>query len=489
MFSRIKHAIQWICKKTYWYIEIDRAQDHAFICGLVSSCDHATAVEVLTPICKGNLPEILNADVVLDIAISHFPENDNDGAGRLEREKRAGKEEDPWISLMRRLPSGEQPLKNLLNAYNQEEETELHRQLSDDTTNPTAAALICRSSAFCEVQLERLRTGVARLPKLQKGPQMGRKEMCCFFLLLVAGLTINLSSEIIAGFLKENLAIARNSLQRPRNILQLGYSVFFFPYAGGWYMWELTRQRYLGAGGSFILFLAAVFVRRLYRNDEFIISADIFAAAFQLLIQTSDLISMRILHLKIRSQTGPPTEGDKHTYKRLEIVNARSVVWSEGFRKSKPMSILVMIYAKQRAMPRNVYATILRLSRKIVWDKRTVQKMSFFTFTLVVVWPLSAWGAWRNWYTFAIVNAFLFAASVKLLDIACAPEQEVGAALTTFCNMIASSFLALVCMLIPSGTNRKFLDNRNRFISVVTPVGFFTFWTDLIGEGLQWLFS
>lgn len=501
MYRRARPVLLWLARKSYWWVEFDPAEDAAFRAGINAKCDEPTARQVLR--CVG--VDVLSGDITEEVVVREV-------AACLLPDEHRQSSEDLWLSVMEKLQAkystaeeDSQPpirdLMNLLNAYNRERETKKHRELASQDPTSTTGHCIRGASDYCERQLSRMTSGVACLPRVQPGVPMPWPEMVWFFLTLFAILAINCGDAIYLA-LEEYIGFARSGVQRPRTLYQTVIAVFWFGLADGWFLWEIGRQRSLGSVVSFVLFLAAAICRPIYRKAAFIISSGIASALFQIVIQLGDLAWDAYKRLKVGREARPHlswplylcllTYGrlpdgsaeDRATYEELQILNVRSVAWARGFRKSKPMSILWMVYAKARATPRNVFAARVGLKMQRGYDLAFWQKVAFPILTSAI-WTISAYATWRKWYTFTSVNAFNIVAFLKGLDIAFSPEQEVQGAASTFCNMVGAGIPTLFGVMVPAAANRSYLDHPRELLAVTVVIFFATFWTDLIAEAMM----
>lgn len=502
--SKFIRAVIWLAKKSYWWVELDPAEDKEFTSAINASCDEAAARKVLRDV--GIAEETLcgiNEHSVLRLLSARFPCDDTGESI-----------EDDWIGLMQRLqelrkkePVKEEKAKlraamNLLNAYNRDRDTQLQRFLASGCRSAFAARWINEAADFCEQQLSRLQTGIARIPKLQKGNAMPRMEMLCFCVLVLGILMINLGTEAITFTLGEYVGFARNAVQRPRTLYQIYIALFHFSWSDGWFTWEIGRQRSLGAVLSFALYLTAAIYRPIYRQKAFVIASGVSSTLFQIFVQLGDIAWVRFkliridkdirsvpawrtyLYLGMHNQLPGTGDADVENYKNLVECNARLTTWARGYRKSKSMSIWWMIFAANRAVARNVYAVCAGVKVVQVYDSRFWQKVVFPALTLVI-WGVSSYATWGQWYIFTIINAFHAIAFLKGIDLARAVEQEVQSAFSTFVNMVGAGAPTLFGVLIPTAIDRTYLDEPKKLPFVMGPIFLATFWTDLLTEGIM----
>jgi hypothetical protein len=500
MFQLFVAIILWLARKSYWWVEFDPAEDKAFRVAINAKCDDGSARKVLSAVVSEDLPASFSEDFVLEQLISRFVP----GPSHADTQ-------DSWIRLMQRLQElhgmaedgGEKArfrdVMNLLNAYNRDRETKKHRELAEGDS--ITARRIKDTNTYCERQLGRMDTGVARIPVAQKGSTMPAPEMICFFLVLLCILAINCGTEAISFSLEEYIGFARNGVGRPRTLYQTAIAILWFDLTDGWFLWEIGRQRSLGAILSFILYMIASLYRPIYGKTPFVISSGVASTLFQIVVQLGDLVWsvytrlqagnesrpslswQEYLYLSMRGRL-PASDEDQKIYAELKKLNARSAAWAKGFRKSKSMSLWWMLYASSRATPRTIFAARAGIKAKRTYDLAFWQKVVFPILT-GAIWVISAYATWGQWYIFTIINAFHAIAFMKGLDIAFSPEQEVHSAVSTFCNMVGAGAPTLFGVLIPSAASRSYLDAPRKLAPVMSPLFVATFWTDLIADTMM----
>ncbi|KAJ7449468.1 hypothetical protein B0H11DRAFT_2078779 [Mycena galericulata] len=175
---------------------------------------------------------------------------------------------------------------------------------------------------------------------------------------------------------------------------------------------------------------------------------------------------------------------NRTTYNTLKTLNARNAAWAKGFKKSRSMAITWMIYTRNRAAARDVYAVLAGVVVKFVLNADYWRKQILVILSLLV-WGFSDYATWGEWQIFTIITAFFAATSVKLQELAGAPEQEVQAAFTVFCNMVGSNIPTLCGPLALSAAHPEWFENP-KILAWLMPVIFvLSLWTDLLSEGLM----
>lgn len=509
-FTRL---VIFLAKNTFWWLEVDPADDKALRAAIGRSHIDANARTALIALTNETLPDVFTHRDVIERLLRAFEPlpNEND-------------QEDEWLRLMGRLAKARGPAQtterrndiravmDLLYAFNRDEETALHNQIASGPTSSLTASSIKRSRDYRQNQMDRFDNGVAWFPFWQTGAKLSLFESCAFFLCLFGIIAINCFTEIISYSFGEYVGVARNGIQRPRTLYQIVVALFLFNLADGPFMWEIGRQRTLGASLSFLLFVIAYFDKTgtLYGSTSFVIGVAVGAIIFQTVIQLGDLAWFRIKCLRIAKEVRPDltwwrlikawifgrvpqgTQEDRDIHAKLAKLNARSVAWAKTYNKSKAMSLLWIEYAKKNAAPLYYYAARAGIFAKTVYNLHFFLKLIFTVLTLVI-WGVSAYALWQQWQVFIIVMAFHTTATLKGLDLVFSQEQEVLSAANVWCNMVGAAIPALCGALLPRAVNEDYLSRPEDLRFIMPPTFVATFWTDLIAKalisGITWIFG
>jgi hypothetical protein len=561
MLQTAKRAAWWMWVQAWPFSEIASADDEKFREALAAQSNDCELLEALRALTSSEIGDHPTGDQVFSLVDAVVIETGGRQTKRLADEKPV----DAWVHLFNRMHGDQQVLKaiiacegdeakvekilaveeqlvprlaahdaqslydiqdrvaRLLYAFNRDAETAKHRELANKNTR--AGEYIASSIDFYEQQRQRMIQGVRVHPWRKGGVSMRWIEIACLIAAALGIVMINGFTEFFTFSFKEFVGVARNGVGRPRSFWQLVIAMFFYQCVDAWYMWEIGRQRSLGASLSFWLYMYAYFHPEVYGRADFVIGTAIGAIFFQLLVQLYDLVWIawklfwitreayhsvsfrRFLGLWTRTklperlgfwkqsfETGwykpypsiATTAGDQVTYQQLKTFNERGAAFVKQYAKSRQVSVSWMLIARAQAMPRNIYAARGGVIVKLTLDGAFWQKMGFVVGTMGV-WAFSAWavGYRKKWQTFTIITAFYAATTVKLLELATSPEQEVGSALTTFCNMVASAIPTLIFALVLSAARPEWFE-KPRILIWNMPLNFILgFWTDLLAEGLK----
>ncbi|WP_454703154.1 hypothetical protein [Agrobacterium burrii] len=504
LYKWLVTIIVWLVRNSFWWIELDPAEDALLRLAILRQSDDDDARAALHAVIH-NLPDHLTEDYIVQELQRVFPAVDGADEAR-----------DDWICLLERLDAArktaaDQTRKNdirmvmdLLFAFNRDKESALHHQLAHDGSGSLTETYIRQSHNYCRRQTRRFDTGVAWFPWGQKGQTFGPAEALVFYFCLVGIFMINCLTEAISYSFREYVGVARNGIQRPRSLYQVLVALFNrknFNLADGAFLWEIGRQRTLGAVLSFSLFVTAYFHPSLYGQIAFTIGVGAGATIFQITIQLGDLVWFSIKCLNVAKELRPGltwpafiyawfrgqipngTQQDREIYGELAKLNARSAAWAKTYVKSKSMSLLWIAYASKLSAPRRYYAARAGIFSKTVYDLAFFQKLIFPILTLGSG-VLQAVALWGQWQTFTITMAFHVISLIKGLNLAGAPEQEVFSAANVWNNMIGPSVPTIFIVLVPSIAHKEFLSEPER-LSFLMPITFFlSQFTDLISRGL-----
>ncbi len=495
--------IKWLAKNTFWWIELDPAEDALMRAAILRSQMDAGARAAFANLVQAELPAVLTEEYVLAQLLFVFPP--------------AGNERDAWVCLMARLDDARKKEANaerkahiraamdLLFAFNRDNETAMHHRLATEgAPGSLTTRYIKHSYDYCQRQMHRFETGVAWFPIGQRGKKLDFLEAIAFYLCLLGIFLINGLTEVISYGFGEYVGVARNGIQRPRTLFQIFVALFNrknFNLTDGPFIWEIGRQRTLGATLTFLMFTIAYFRRSLYRKTPFIIGVGVGATVFQIAVQLGDLAWFRLKCLNVAKEVRPGlewyklmyawirgripvgTQQDRDAHSELAKFNSRSAAWAKTYTKSKPMSLLWIEFARNRAAPRYYFAARAGVVSKATYNLAFFQKLLFPTVTLGS-WTLSAYALWRQWQIFTIAMAFHTIAVLKGLDLVYAPEQEVPSAANVWCNMIGPGIPTIGIVLLPRAANEMYLSDP-KDLRIIMPTNFFvTQWTDLIANGL-----
>ncbi|MBW0471753.1 hypothetical protein O181_011468 [Austropuccinia psidii MF-1] len=565
MFQDFKQSLIWLGKQTWLYTELDSGEDARFIA--------ATDTDVNDPEIRIALDQYLNQPVNVSCTMQEIFTMVNDvvfGNTSWHRESleeamsTTNTRRDQWIALFERLHFDQRTLKlilgsdrasrqailsreehlrprlercatqgeevdhdpvvkrlydyqekvlNLLAAFNRDTEDALHHEIAKK--GGVVGDYLAHKIDFCVQQRQRLVRGVKLLP--HKTGSISNLEFFFVLLTTLGIVAINGGTEFFTYSSHEYVGVIRTGIGRPRSFLQLFIALFFFKSTDGWSLWEIGRQRSLGATLSFLLYIYAYAHREVYGRRNFVIGTAIGAVAFQILVQLGDLAMTRFMLLRIKKHAQPTlswpsyllqwakrkflpcnsfigcgmswpsrtfSETDKAIYAQLETLNSRHVAWAKGFVKSKPMSVCWMIYVRNRAVPRDVYAVLGGIDVKLVLNNDFWKKQILVILT-VGVWAVSAVCTVGKWQIFTIITAFFAATSTKLQDLAFSPEQEVNTAFVVFCNMVGANIPALCGALIPYKFHHQWFEHSRIMAILMPPLFIISLWTDVFSAGLM----